>query len=131
MKKAKILFWVSTIIIFLFEGVLTALTSQTEMAKQGITSLGYPGYFGLMLAVFKVLGTIVLIVPAIPAQVKEWAYAGFAIDFICAFISLWVVNGFNGMTVFPLIVFVILIVSYVNYHKMYSFKQPIISTKVG
>lgn len=118
MKKTKILFWVSTIIIFLFEGIVTALTSQTEMAKQGITSLGYPGYFGTMLAIFKVIGTIVLIIPTFPARVKEWAYAGFAIDFISAFVSLWVVNGLSAMTFFPIIVFAILIVSYVNYHKL-------------
>lgn len=122
MKKAKILFWVSTIIIFLFEGVMTALTSHTEMAKEGVTSLGYPVYFGTMLAVFKVIGTLVLIIPSIPARVKEWAYAGFAIDFICAFISLWVVTGFNMMTLFPVVVFAILVVSYVNYHKLNAVK---------
>ena len=36
MKSAKIIFWVSTTLIFLFEGVLPAFTSQTEMAKEGI-----------------------------------------------------------------------------------------------
>ncbi len=122
MKKAKILFWVSTTLIFLFEGVMTALTSHTEMAVQGITSLGYPIYFGTMLAVFKVAGSIVLIVPKFPTRIKEWAYAGFAIDFICAFVSLWVVTGLNVTTFFPLIVFVVLIVSYVNYHKLNSIK---------
>ncbi len=120
MKKTKILFWVSTTLIFLFEGVMTALTSQTEMAKQGIASLGYPGYFGTMLAVFKVAGAIVLIIPKFPSRIKEWAYAGFAIDFICAFISLWVVTGLHVTTFSPLIVFVVLIVSYTNYHKIIS-----------
>jgi len=36
MKKAKIIFWITTTIIFLFEGVMPALTSQTELAKEGI-----------------------------------------------------------------------------------------------
>jgi hypothetical protein len=120
MKKYKIMFWVSTTLIFLFEGVMTALTSHTEMAVQGITSLGYPVYFGTMLAVFKVAGSIVLIVPKFPRRVKEWAYAGFGIDFISAFVSLWVVAGLTAITFFPLIVFAVLIVSYVSYHKMNS-----------
>lgn len=44
MKKDKIIFWVTTIIIFLFEGVMPALTSQSAMAKEGIRHLGYPQY---------------------------------------------------------------------------------------
>ena len=126
-KSTKIIFWVSTIIIFLFEGVLTALTSQTQMAKDGISHLGYPGYFGNMLAVFKVLGTLALIIPQVPSYIKEWAYAGLAFDFISAFISIWAVDGFSGMTIFPLIVFAILIVSYRAYHKMKSAKTNMVS----
>lgn len=117
MKKNKIIFWTTTTIIFLMEGVMPALTSQTEMAKEGIRHLGYPDYFGVMLTVFKVLGSLVLIIPQIPNRVKEWAYAGFAIDFIGAFVSIAVVDGISGTTFFPLFIFGILIVSYVYYHK--------------
>ena len=120
MKKAKTLFWISTTLIFLFEGVMPALTGHSQMAIDGITGLGYPVYFVTILTVFKVLGSIVLIVPKFPKNVKEWAYAGFGIDFICAFISIWVVAGLSAMTFFPLIVFAVLIVSYVNYKKLKS-----------
>jgi hypothetical protein len=51
MKNAKIIFWVTTIIIFLFEGVVPALTSHTKFAKEGIRHLGYPDYFGTMFMV--------------------------------------------------------------------------------
>jgi len=34
MKKDKIIYWTSTIIIALFEGVMPALTSQTELEKK-------------------------------------------------------------------------------------------------
>ncbi|MCX6779840.1 MAG: DoxX family protein [Candidatus Magasanikbacteria bacterium] len=118
MKKDKIIFWITTTIIFLFEGVLVALTSQSEMAVKGITGLGYPVYFGTMLAVFKVLGTIVLMVPKFPKNVKEWAYAGFGIDFIAALVSLWVVNGFGPMLIMPVAFIAILILSYRSYHKL-------------
>lgn len=118
MKTTKILFWTTTIIIFLFEGVMPALTSQTELAKEGTRHLGYPAYFGMALVVFKVVGTIILILPQVSARIKEWAYAGFGFDFIFASISHFAVDGMDFQSFFPLIIFGILIVSYVNYHKL-------------
>ena len=118
MKKEKIIFWTTTIIIALFEGVMPALTSQTELAKEGIRHLGYPEYFGNALVVFKVLGVLVLIIPQVPKRIKEWAYAGFAFDFIFATISHAVVDGINFQTFFPLIILGILITSYVYFHKL-------------
>jgi hypothetical protein len=118
MKKQKLLFWISTGLIALFEGVMPALTSQTELAKEGITHLGYPPYFGNALVIFKVLGVLALIIPTIPKRIKEWAYAGFAFDFIFAAISHGAVDGINGNTFFPFIVLAILAVSYVSYHKI-------------
>ena len=118
MKKEKIIFWTATTIIALFEGVMPALTSQTELAKEGIRHLGYPEYFGNTLVVFKVLGVLALVIPQIPKRVKEWAYAGFAFDFIFASISHGAVEGMNVQTIFPMFVLGILVVSYVYYHKL-------------
>ncbi len=120
MKKNKIIFWIATLIIFLFEGVLPALTSQTELAQEGIRHLGYPAYFGSALVVFKVLGALALVIPNVPKRIKEWAYAGFAFDFLFACISHWAVDGFGFQTIFPLIVLTILAVSYLFYHKINS-----------
>jgi hypothetical protein len=117
-KPTKVIYWITTVIIFLFEGVMPALTSQTQLAKQGIHHLGYPEYFGNAFVIFKVLGTLVLIIPQIPNRIKEWAYAGFAFDFIFAFISIWVVDGLSFMAFFPLIVLAILIVSYISRSKL-------------
>ena len=117
-KTNKIIFWTSTILIFLFEGVMPALTSQTELAKEGIRHLGYPEYFGNALVVFKILGVIILVVPQIPKRLKEWAYAGFTFDFLFASISHYAVDGLDFQTFFPLIVLAILMVSYVFYHKI-------------
>jgi hypothetical protein len=117
-KTIRIVYWITTIIIFLFEGVMPALTSQTELAKQGIQHLGYPQYFGNAFVIFKVLGTLALIIPQVPNRVKEWAYAGFAFDFIFASISITVVDGFSFMSIFPLIFLGILAVSYITREKM-------------
>ena len=54
----------------------------------------------------------------IPARLKEWAYVGFGISLISAFIGHWVVDGFNGETIFPLVGMAILVVSYIYYHKL-------------
>jgi hypothetical protein len=118
MKQTKIIFWTSTIIIFLFESVMPALTFNTELAKSGISHLGYPAYFGSLLVIFKVLGGLALVVPPVPARIKEWAYAGFAFDFIFASVSHACVDGVDFQTFFPLIIFAILIVSYISWHQL-------------
>ncbi|WP_310594132.1 DoxX family protein [Flavobacterium sp.] len=118
MKKEKIIFWTATTLIALFEGVMPALTSQTELAKEGIRHLGYPEYFGNVLVVFKVLGVLALVIPQVPKRITEWAYAGFAFDFIFASISHGAVDGVNVQTFFPLVFLGILTVSYMYYHKL-------------
>ncbi len=118
MKNSKIIYWTTTILFFLFEGVMPALTSQTEMAKEGIRSLGYPEYFGVLLTVFKVAGALVLLIPQIPGRVKEWAYAGFTFELISAFVSNWAVKGLNGESFAPVIVLAVLLISYWYYHKL-------------
>jgi hypothetical protein len=123
MKKAKIIFWTTTILIFLFEGVMPALTSQSEMAKEGIRHLGYPEYFGNALVVFKVLGVLALVIPQAPNRVKEWAYAGFAFDFIFASISHFAVDGIDFQGFFPLIILAILMTSYIYHHKIERYKN--------
>ncbi len=123
MKKDKIIFWVATTIIALFEGVMPALTSQTELAKEGIRHLGYPEYFGAALLVFKILGVLAIVIPKVPKRVKEWAYAGFTFNFLFAAISHGAVDGIDGQTFFPLIILGILVISYIYYHKLNSHKN--------
>lgn len=117
-RSDKIIFWITTILIFLVESVMPAFTFNSELAKQGIAHLGYPDYFRIELTIFKVLGGLVLIIPKVPARIKEWAYFGFALDFISAFIGHVVVDGFDGQSVFPLFMLVILIISYISFHKI-------------
>ncbi|MBU3678908.1 MAG: DoxX family protein [Candidatus Kapabacteria bacterium] len=120
MKREQVVYWAATTVIALFEGVVPALTSQTELAKEGIRHLGYPEYFGNALVVCKILGVLALVLPRVPKRVKEWAYAGFAFDFIFATISHGAVDGMIGQTFFPLVVLGILAISYIYYHKLQS-----------
>jgi hypothetical protein len=73
-----------------------------------------------MLTAFKIAGTLVLILPMINSRYKEWAYAGLAFTFISAFISHTAIDGFSFQSFFPLIVFAILMTSYICYHKLQS-----------
>ena len=117
-KKDKIIYWIFTSIIVLLDSVMPAFTFNTELAKQGISHLGYPDYFRIELSIFKIIGGIVLIFPFMPKRLKEWAYFGFALDFISAFIGHLTVDGLNGQTLFPLVMLIILFISYVYYHKI-------------
>lgn len=117
MKKVTVIYWIATAVIVLLDGVIPAFTSNSELAKQGISHLGYPDYFRVLLTVFKVTGALVLIIPKFKGRIKEWAYAGFTFNFISAMVSHTVVDGFGGQAIFPLVALAILGVSYICYHK--------------
>jgi hypothetical protein len=130
MKSTKITYWVCTSLIVLFEGLMPALTFNTDVAKQGISHLGYPDYFRVVFTFFKVLGAILLILPQVSRRLKEWAYAGFTFDFLFAFISLAAVDGLgSGLTYFPLIVLAVLMGSYVCYNRLQDRKTVAVSPR--
>ncbi len=115
----RIIYWISTGLIVLFEGVLVALTSNTEMAVEGIKHLGYPNYFGPHLAIMKIIGSIVLILPYFKGRIKEWVYAGFFYDFLWATISHGFVDGWmHQETLSMLLAFGVWTASYTSYHQL-------------
>ncbi len=78
-RTRKIIYWVAT--IWLALGMFATGTAQFFKADgQGgadmIAHLGYPEYLMTILAVWKILGVVAVLVPGFPL-VKEWAYAGF------------------------------------------------------
>jgi hypothetical protein len=125
MKTIKIIFWVTTVFLFLFEGImpLSALLFAPSQATAGTVALDYPVYFAYVIIAFKTLGSILLIIPRLPRSIKEWTYAGFAINFICASVSHFIVDGFGFVGFFPLIILAIAAVSYVTYFKVYQYAK--------
>jgi len=107
------------------EGIIPALTFRTQLARDGISHLGYPDYFGVMIVGFRILGVLVLILPQVSTRIKECAYAGFAIEFISASISYIAVDGLTFYCIIPLISMSILIVSYFTFHKNQKFDHVI------
>jgi hypothetical protein len=98
---------------------LSALIFAPSQATAGTVSLDYPAYFAYVIITFKIIGSILLIIPGLPRPVKEWTYAGFAFNFLCASVSHFVVDGFAFVSFFPLIILAIAAVSYVTYFKVY------------
>jgi hypothetical protein len=120
MKKEKIIFWVTTSIIFLWEGLMplgTILFAQ-QYVTAGTKPLGYPDYFAYALIIFKFLGSTALMLPKLPAKLREWAYAGLTFSLIFATISHCAVDMIPGFIIMPIAVLLILAVSYIYDQKI-------------
>lgn len=114
MKRNKIIFWIATIIILLWEGVmpLSTVLFMPEYVNLGTKPLGYPDYFAYTLIIFKVLGVTAIAIAKLPAKLREWAYAGLTFNLIFAVISHIVVDGNIAFILMPIVVGLILMVSY-------------------
>jgi hypothetical protein len=119
-KSTKIIYWISTILIALWEGVMPLGTWITapEYMTFGTKALGYPDYFAYALVIAKILGVIAITYPKTPPKIKEWGYAGLAFTLIFAFISHACVDKNIGYMAMPLVFLAILAVSYINNHKI-------------
>ena len=79
-KTRKIIYWIAT--VWLALGMVSTAAGQVFRMKEGqgavdsLTHLGYPVYLLTILGVWKILGTVAVLVPKFPL-LKEWAYAGF------------------------------------------------------
>jgi len=115
MKTDKIIFWISTSLIsimMLFAG-FAYLTSP--MAKSGFAHLGFPDYFRVELGIAKFLGAIALLLPWTPNKIKEFAYSGFTITFVSAFIAHLSSGDQLKEAMNPVIALVVILFSYIYY----------------
>jgi len=80
MKRKLVAYWVCTAVIGLCIGAGgLAQALRVPQNVEGMTALGYPLHFIVLLGVWKVLGALVVLAPGL-RLVKEWAYAGIFID---------------------------------------------------
>jgi hypothetical protein len=85
-KGMVIGFWLVTG-LFCLQMAFTAYAElRLPQVADAFTHLGFPAYFRVELSWAKLLGILLLLAPA-PARLKEWAYAGFAIDIASAIIA--------------------------------------------
>ena len=86
-KAIHILFWAFTA-LFCLEMSFTAYYELLPQGALAFARLGFVGVgFRMELSLAKLVGVVVLLVPMIPARLKEWAYAGFAINLVSAMIA--------------------------------------------
>lgn len=116
MKSTKIIYWVTTSIICLFAS--TAIFMNSEMAIKAAAHLGIPRYLGLEVSIGQLIGLVLLIVPNIPPRFKEWAYVGFGIVYISAFVAHMAVGDPIAETIMPVVFFGLLLASYLSFHKL-------------
>ena len=112
MKKDTIIFWITTGMIFVLEGVMSAIYGFSDTSRAAMVELGYPMFFGYSVAIAKILGSIALITPQAPHWSKEWAYAGFTFMWIAATVAHYLAA--DGIFLLPVALIGSLAVSYVT-----------------
>jgi hypothetical protein len=85
-KAVKVGFWIATALFCLQMSFTAYAQLSLPQVAEAFTHLGFPDYFRVELSWAKLLGVVLLLAP-VPARVKEWAYAGFAIDVVSAVIA--------------------------------------------
>jgi hypothetical protein len=78
--------WTATALFCLQIGFTAYAQLSLPQVAEAFTRLGFPAYFRVELAWAKLLGVVLLLAP-VPARLKEWAYAGFAITLGSALIA--------------------------------------------
>ncbi|MFM6994626.1 MAG: DoxX family protein [Sediminibacterium sp.] len=120
MKTTKIIYWVTTSIICLFAS--SAIFMNSEMAIEGTKHVGIPRWLGLEISIGQLIGLVLLIVPAVPARIKEWAYVGFGILYISAVVAHIAIGDPINNTVMAIVFFGLLLASYTSFHKLQKAK---------
>ena len=85
-KGIVIGFWTVTALFCLQMGFTAYAQLRLPQVAEMFTHLGFPAYFRVELSWAKLLGVVLLLAP-VPALLKEWAYAGFAITLGSALIA--------------------------------------------
>jgi DoxX-like family len=86
-------YWIPTLYVALTSLVAgtTAILHAPPLYEE-MLRLGYPPHFATLLGVWKILGVVALLAPGLPLA-KEWAYAGFFIDFSAGIVAYAATGG--------------------------------------
>jgi hypothetical protein len=85
-KATTLLWWAVTGLFCLQMGFTAYAQLRLPQVADQFTHLGFPPYFRVQLSLAKLIGVALLLAPA-PARLKEWAYAGFAINLASALVA--------------------------------------------
>ena len=90
-KSRNVGYWAVTAVLCLQMGFTAYAQLRLPQVAEAFTHLGFPAYFRIELGCAKLLGVALLLLP-VPARVKEWVYAGFAITLVSALIAHFAVG---------------------------------------
>jgi hypothetical protein len=85
-KASAAAFWAVTALFCLQMSFTAFAQLQIPQVDQAFHHLGFPDYFRVELSWAKFIGVLLLLAP-VPARLREWAYAGFAINLASALIA--------------------------------------------
>lgn len=120
MKAIKITYWITTSLVTLSLLMAGMMYFTNPEVAAGFAHLGFPDYFRKELGIAKIIGALVLILPMIPRNVKEWAYAGIGITFISASIAHSASGDPLSAVITPIVQLLIVAVSYWSYVRIQS-----------
>jgi len=90
-------FWISTALFALQMSFTAYAQLRLPEVAGAFAHLGFPAWFRIELSWAKLMGVVALLIPMVPARLKEWAYAGFAITLVSALVAhLAVGDGVNA-----------------------------------
>ncbi len=124
-RRNKIIYWTLTLVMFLpatAGAFVEAFTHGPASIVKIMIALGYPLYLMKILGGAKILGGIAILTGKLP-RMKEWAYAGFTFDFLGATAS-HIITGDVVYALFPFAFFLVLLVSYILWHKTAATPLP-------
>lgn len=123
--RNKAIYWAITVLLMVpgaGGGLVELFTGGPESVARTLVALGYPLYIMKILGLAKVLGGIAILTGRSP-RLKEWAYAGFAFDFLGATAS-HLLAGDAAHAPAPLVFFALHIASYALWYKTAATPLP-------
>ena len=85
-KAETVVYWIATALFSLQMSFTAYAQLRLPQVADEFTHLGFPAYFRVELSWAKLLGVVLMLAP-VPARLKEWAYAGFAINLASALVA--------------------------------------------
>lgn len=116
---------ISTLIIVVLVGFVGGAVDilLTDSVIKVANDLGYPLYFFTALGVLKIIGGAMLLLPKKLDRIRDFAYVGFALDFLFASYSHYSSKNSMEEIIIPLIFLAILVVSYTLKNQTTLFKS--------
>jgi uncharacterized membrane protein YphA (DoxX/SURF4 family) len=111
-RLQSIAYWTATAVVAA-EFATGGVSDLFHLAPFGpaLVQLGYPQYVGVILGIWKLLGTAAILAPGFP-RLKEWAYAGMIFDLTGAAASYLATGGTAADLAVPVVFIVFVLASW-------------------